>query len=166
LEARDVTPSTSPARPSGIERSNALARATLETYLRFDPETGSMIGMAGADERGLDLEPGLEDRVDAAFTAELASLRAARAGEADAFVAQDLDIMIDALERAVDRNAAERSRLVPYLDCAQVIFEGLRVLLDERNPPARRALAVQRLEAYVGEAASASAWREILSYSL
>ena len=136
-----MTPSTGTPLSPRLERSNAFARKTLETYLAFDPETGSMIGMPGADVRGLDLAPDLEDRVHASFTAALATLRAARQGEGDGFVAQDLDIMIDALERALDRNAAERARLVPYGDRLAVIFEGLRGLLDERNPPARATVA-------------------------
>jgi hypothetical protein len=145
-------PSAAPDR-AWIERSDAIARTTLETYLAFDPETASMIGVPGCDERVLDLAPGLEDRIDAAFSATLATLRAARAGEADRRVAQDLDLMADAFQRALDRVAAERARLVPYGDRLGTIFEGLRVLLDQRNPPARRALARVRLEAYAGRTA-------------
>lgn len=163
-----MTPSTEAADRSWIATSDAIARTTLETYLRFDPETGSMFGIPGCDERVLDLEPNLEDRVLAAFGEHATALRAARAGERDRFVAQDLDLMIDALERASERCAAERARLLPYGDRLNVIFEGLRILLDERNDAARRALALRRLATYAGLApgstpllaAAAARWRE------
>ena len=88
--------------------------------------------------------------MSAAFGAARESMRQARAGERDPFVLHDVDIVIDAIERQLDRIAAERARLVPYGDRMQTIFEGLRVLLDERNPPARRSLAVARLKRYAG----------------
>lgn len=145
-----MTTSTAAPTPAWIARSNALALPVLDTFMRFDPESGSMLGVPGTDERVHDLEAGLEDRMSAAFGAARESMRQARAGESDLFVLQDVDIVIDALERQLDRIAAERARLVPYGDRMQTIFEGLRVLLDERNPPARRALAVERLRRYAG----------------
>jgi len=152
---------TDAAERGWIERSDAIARASLESYLRFDPETGSMFGMPGSDTQVLDLGPDLEDRVQAAFSARAEALRLAQVTEADPFVRQDLDIMIDAIERAVDRVAAERACLVPYGDRLQVIFEGLRVLLDERNDPTRRALALPRLAAYAGLAPGTTPWLEL-----
>ena len=141
---------TAQPTPAWIARSNALALPILDIFMRFAPETGSLLGVPGTDERGLDLEPGLEDRMTAAFTAAHDSMVRARAGESDPFVLQDVDIVIDALARQLDRIRAERSRLVPYGDRVQILFEGLRVLLDGRNPKARRALAVARLERYAG----------------
>lgn len=145
-----MTASTATPSPAWITASNAIALPVLETFMRFDPETGSLLGVPGCDERVLDLEPGIEDRMTQAFTVARDAVVQARAGESDPFVRQDLDIVIDAIERQLDRIAVERARLVPYGDRAQTIFEGLRILLDEQNPPARRALAVARLERYGG----------------
>ena len=144
-----MTPSDVATR-TWIERSDAIARTTLETYFRFDPESGSMFGVPGSDERILDLDPDLEDRVVAAFTVRVESLRTALAAEHDRFVHQDLALMIDALERACERCRVERARLLPYGDRLNLIFEGLRILLDERNDAARRALARGRLALYAG----------------
>ncbi|MEO6461782.1 MAG: DUF885 domain-containing protein [Candidatus Eisenbacteria bacterium] len=156
-----MTTSTATPPPAWIERSNALALPVLDVFMRFDPETGSTLGVPGCDERVLDLEPGLDDRMTAEFGAARDAMRQARTRESDPFVLQDVDIVIDALERQLDRIAAEQARLVPYRDLVQTIFEGLRVLLDERNPPARRALAVARLERYAGTTPGATPLTEL-----
>lgn len=147
---RPDAPATGPARSASIERSNAIAMKALEAHLRFDPETGSMLGLPGSDEAVLDLEPGLEQRMRATLTESRAHLAREREGEGDPFVLQDLDIMLDATDRALERIEVERRLLLPYRDRVEVIFEGLRVLLDERNPPARRARATERLRRYAG----------------
>ena len=163
-----MTPPTQAAERPWVAKSDVIARETLQTYLRFDPESGSLFGLPGSDERVLDLGPDLEDRVLAAFGERMVALRALRADERDRFIAQDLELMIDALERAAERVAAERAILLPYGDRMNVIFEGLRILLDERNDAARRALALRRLAAYAGLAPgttpllelAAARWRE------
>jgi len=147
-----MTTSAAPPTPAWIAKSNALALPVLDVFMRFDPETGSMIGVPGTDERVLDLEPGLEDRMTAAFGAARADLLAAAAAERDRFVLQDVDIVVEAIDRQLDRIEAQRTRLVPYGDVLNILFEGVRVLLDERNPPERRALATTRLERYAGQA--------------
>lgn len=144
-----MTPSDVAAR-AWIERSDAIARTTLETYLRFDPETGSMFGVPGSDERAFDLGPDVANRAITAFTARVEALRTLLAAEPDRFVGQDLELMIDALERASERCRVEQALLLPYGDRMNVIFEGLRILLDERNNAARRALALGRLALYAG----------------
>ena len=145
-----MTTSAAPPTPAWIAQSNALALPVLHAFMQFVPEVGSGLGVPGCDERVLDLGPGIEERMTAAFTKARAALLTAAAAERDPFVLQDVDIVVDAIDRQVDRIAAERTRLVPYSDLLPTIFEGLRGLLDERNPPGRRALAAARLERYAG----------------
>jgi hypothetical protein len=147
---RPDAPVPAAARAASIERSNAIAMKALEAHTRFDPEIGSLFGVPGSDEAVLDLEPGLDERRRAALTECRAGLVREREGESDPFVLQDLDIMLEATDRALERIEVERRLLLPYRDPVEVLFEGLRVLLDERNPPARRGLALERLRRYAG----------------
>jgi uncharacterized protein (DUF885 family) len=71
-------------------------------------------------------------------------------------VREDLDITIDALVRMRRTGALEERLLVPYQDLPRQMFEGLQVLLDKRNPPARQQHALERLRRYAGMAPGAT----------
>ncbi|TMH29628.1 MAG: DUF885 domain-containing protein, partial [Betaproteobacteria bacterium] len=90
------------------------------------------------------------ERADAALGAIAAKLRAARLKEQDARVREDLDILVEAANRERHTAALEQRLLVPYRDLPREIYEGLQVLLDKRNPDARRMHALERLRRYAG----------------
>jgi uncharacterized protein (DUF885 family) len=81
-----------------------------------------------------------------------AKLETRRAAETDALVAQDLAILLrsaDLQRRVIELNA---KMIVPSYDVARTIFAGLKVLLDDQVPAARRVRALARLRAYIGAA--------------
>jgi len=121
-----------------------------ETLGAFYPEWMSEIGVERFDGAVMDRRPGRVKRIDAALATALKRVAAAKDTEKDVRVRADLDLVIDALERIRRTNALEYRLLVPYDDLPRQLFEGLRVLLDERNPEPRRRHAIERLRRYAG----------------
>jgi uncharacterized protein (DUF885 family) len=121
-----------------------------ETLGAFYPEWMSHLGLDRFDPYVIDLKPGRNKRLDAALAASVKRLAGAKDGEGDVRVREDLEIVIDALERMRRTGALEERLLVPYFDVPQHVFQGLRALLDARNPEPRRRSALQRLRRYAG----------------
>ncbi len=139
--------------PAWVERSNADAQVMLKAMAEFRPEFASRIGFSGYDEKVIDLKPGVVERQRAASQAAVAELLKKLAGESDANVKQDLQIMITAAERRIEANKLNEKYLLPYEDIGETIFQGEFALLEDQVAPERRAFALKRLQCYVGLAA-------------
>src|SRR5205807_582527 len=135
---------------SWVERSNRHTAMVFETLGAFYPEWMSHLGLERFDPDVMDLKPGRSKRLDAALAANVKRLAGTKDGEGDARVREDLEIVMDALERRRRTGALEERLLVPYFDVPQHVFRGLRALLDARNPEPRRRAALQRLRRYAG----------------
>ena len=136
--------------PAWVARSNDDAQALLKTIADFRPEFASSIGLAGYDDKVVDLKPGVVERSRAAIKAALAELQKKLSGESDADVKQDLQIMIKATERRIESGVLEEKYMLPYDDIGETIFQGEFALLQDQVAPERRALALKRLQCYVG----------------
>jgi len=136
--------------PRWIAESNAEAQLLLDTYARFYPEFAAEMGVAGLDNRVTDLGPALSERVRAAFTAAARELDDRRATVRDPRVVQDLAILRqDALLRAAIEEANQRY-LLPNFDVGQLIYSGVRGLLNEQVATERQPAAAARLQRYAG----------------
>jgi hypothetical protein len=133
-----------------VARSNANAQPLLKVLADFSPESASGLGLPGYDERVFDLKPGSNERFRAAAAAAKVQLDARRAGEKDARVLQDLDIMIEATQRQIESSAINEKYLLPYVDIGQAIFQGEFGLLQDEVSAKRRAAALVRLKRYTG----------------
>lgn len=133
-----------------VARSNANAQPLLKVLADFSPESASGLGLPGYDERVFDLKPGSNERFRAAAAAAKVQLDARRAGEKDARVLQDLDIMIEAAQRQIESSTINEKYLLPYVDIGQAIFQGEFGLLQDEVPARRRAAALVRLKRYTG----------------
>ena len=138
------------AQPAWVARSNQNTRKVMEEQARFIPEQASANGLAQYDGLAMDLGPQLSERRLASNQAMISELRARLAQEKDANVRQDLDILIGSLERDSKRLQLHQKYLLFWVDAPEVIFGGMRVLLNDQTPPARRAKAVELLQRYVG----------------
>ena len=65
-------------------------------------------------------------------------------------VRQDLEILIDSAKRNLEGNALNERLVVPYFDAPQVVFFGVRGLLDDQVAPERRRRRSSALRKYVG----------------
>ncbi len=86
----------------------------------------------------------------AALTAATAKLEARRGVETDPLVAQDLAILLRSADLQRRVIALPSTTIVPHYDVSRLVFGGLKVLLDDQVPAARRAKALGRLRRYAG----------------
>ncbi|HEX3462568.1 MAG TPA: DUF885 domain-containing protein [Candidatus Elarobacter sp.] len=133
-----------------IARSDELANPVVELFCIAAPEISSQLGLSPADASTTDLREGWRDRLrEAAFRAS-ETLRGARSAENDPRVREDVEIMLRAVDDVVRAVEVYDAHLVQLIDVARIAFIGLRVLLDEQNPPERKQLALTRLRKYAG----------------
>lgn len=138
--------------PAWITRSNTDSQILLDVLARFSPESASQFGVAGYDDKVADLKPGLDQRSRAALVQAKTRLQGLLATEKDANVRQDLQILIKAANDQIEGIDLNARYLLPYNDVGQLVFNGEFVLLQDDVPASRRALALKRLQCYVGEA--------------
>jgi len=143
-------PLAAAADRSWIDASDRNSAIVIEMQGAFHPEFTSELGVDRFDTAVLDLAPENAKRYDAAAGRVLELLSGRRKTEADPKVRQDLDLLIDAVERRRRTGALEYRLLVPYFDLSRHVFQGLQVLLDARNDESRRRNALQRLRRYAG----------------
>jgi hypothetical protein len=139
-----------PAKAAWVAKSDVNARLLLDVQARFGPEMVGQSGVEGFDTAILDLSPGREERLRAAFREIVKTLEARLAAETDPPVRQDLEILIGSAQRTLESEELSTRLSVPYLDAPQVVFFGLRNLLDDQMAPERRKAALVRLRRYVG----------------
>jgi uncharacterized protein (DUF885 family) len=148
--ASQVVSQATPSPASWIARSDASARVLVALDVEFAPERASQLGVEEADERTSDLSAGFRTRRLAALRGAKQELATRRAAETDPLVAQDLDILLRAVDLDVREIELFDRTLVPHWDVARLVFNGMHALLDDQVAPARRLRAVTRLKRYAG----------------
>jgi len=133
-----------------VVRSNQNAQLLLDVLTQFSPEYASFLGISSGDARVADLNPGHVERQRRATRAALEQLHERLKGEKDPAVRQDLEIMIQVSEERLRESELEEMHLLPFIDAAQIVFQGCRSLLDDQVPPERRQAALKRLRRYAG----------------
>jgi hypothetical protein len=139
-----------PASAPWVQRSNENAQVLLQVMARFSPEAAAHFGLPGFDEQIFDLKPGFIEREQAATEEAIGVLRQRLTAETDAPVRQDLEILIRAAEQNIKGTELSLKYEMPYFSVSRVVFQGLRALLDDQIPPARRKAALARLRKYSG----------------
>ena len=138
------------APPAWVARSNEHAKVALEPIARFSPEGAASLGMSGYDEGIFDLKEQFAERAIEASRNALAELQKRLAAEKDPLVRQDLEILVNAVKENIEGAELNRKHQLPYLNMGQVVFGGLRALLDDQVAESRRSAAVVRLRKYAG----------------
>jgi hypothetical protein len=150
LAALLVAANLAAAAPAWVAKSDAYAQPVLQDAGKFQPENASSLGSEEFDTAVADFRPRDYERELADTEKRLASLRRQRAAEQDPKVRQDLDILIDSREKKIASMKLERQYLLNYVNVAELMYNGLQVLLDPRNKPERQKTALVRLKRYVG----------------
>ena len=135
---------------SWIKTSDGYTRQLLEVQLKHRPEGGSAQGLAQFDP--LVSTPTLADeRAERKeLEALLTKLKAAEASETDKNVQEDLTILRKAFELQFRNQDYNEQHDVPFINASQLVFGGLRTLLEDQVPAERRPAAVLRLRKYAG----------------
>jgi hypothetical protein len=137
-------------RAAWMDRSDENAHVLLDVMAEFQPEQASALGIELADERALAIGESVDSQQIAALTAATAKLEARRGVETDPLVAQDLAILLRSADLQRRVIALPSTTIVPHYDVSRLVFGGLKVLLDDQVPAARRAKALGRLRRYAG----------------
>ncbi|MBV8370554.1 MAG: DUF885 domain-containing protein [Candidatus Eremiobacteraeota bacterium] len=133
-----------------IARSDRLAEPVVALYALAAPEASSQLGLSPADTATTDLSEGWRERLHAAAAHAETALRAAESSETEPRVREDVAILLHAVDDVTRMLAVYDAHLVQLVDVARTAFVGIRVLLDEQNPPERKRLALRRLRRYAG----------------
>jgi uncharacterized protein (DUF885 family) len=149
LIAAGVRAQDKPA-PSWISTSNDFTKQLVKVENKHDPENGSRQGLSEYDE--LVSQPTLADEDQERKEREevLARLKATLPQQKQKEVAQDLEIIIRRVELNFRMQDYQRAHDVPFTNASSLVFGGVRMLLDEQTPAARRPAAVTRLRRYAG----------------
>jgi uncharacterized protein (DUF885 family) len=142
--------------------SNRYADELIQVAFRHHPEAGSAQGLSQFDSKASQPTLADEEKERQETEAVLARLKSAASEEQQKDVAEDLRIMIRRVELNFKRQNFERAHEVPFVNASGSVFGGLRLLLDEQTPAARRPSAVVRLREYAGMEPGYVALTEIL----
>jgi len=147
---------------SWIEQSNAYTHMLLDVHLAHAPEEGSQQGLAKFDSQISN--PTLADQLAERRELEsvLAKITAARTTEGNNHVKEDLEILRKAFDLQFREEDFALQREVPFDNASEVIFQGLRVLLDDQVAQERRPAAITRLRKYAGTEAGYKPFTDIL----
>jgi uncharacterized protein (DUF885 family) len=139
-----------PASPSWIANSNQFTNRLLEIEMKHHPELGSEQGLSQYDIQVSQPTLADEDQERQEKVGMLRQLKTAMAEQKQKQVKQDLEIMIIKISLEFREQDFQRAHKVPFLNASAEVFQGLRILLDEQTPSARRGAAVRRIRAYAG----------------
>lgn len=156
-QATPAAKAATPAAPAWVARSNEHARVLLMAQAPFQPEQLSFFGVPGFDDQVFDFGPRYAERFREATAKARDELRARLAAEKDPNVRQDLEILIQAATDAIEASEVGQRMTRPWVDVGQTVFQGLTGLLSDQTPPERRAMALKRLQRYVGQAEGSTA---------
>ena len=134
-----------------VEASNRHTAVVLETQARFAPENASDNGLSQYDGLAMDFGPDITTRYVAALNEARAKLQLRLAAEKDERIAQDVQILIKAVDQEIAGAQLDAKYTLPWVDVPQMVFGSMQGLLQEQRPAARRARALERLQRYVGQ---------------
>jgi uncharacterized protein (DUF885 family) len=118
--------------------------------MKHHPEMGSNQGLSEFDTGVSQPTLADENQERQETAAVLATFKSAVGQQKQKEVAQDLEIVIRAIELEFRELDFSRAHKVEFLNASQEVFRGLRILLDEQTPTERRAAAVVRIRKYAG----------------
>lgn len=133
-----------------IKHSNEYAQILLKVQAKYGPEFAGQAGVAGLDDQITQFPASRREQQKSDGRAAIAALEKALATEKDPLVTQDLNIMIKAAKQALHGQELGEKYDMPYFNLPQLIFAGLRALLDDQVPAERRQFALVRLRKYAG----------------
>ncbi|HET7650257.1 MAG TPA: DUF885 domain-containing protein [Gammaproteobacteria bacterium] len=144
-------PVQAPAQPPAwVAESNQNAQIVLKTFAEFAPEQAGQLGVDGLDEQASSLTPDIVARLDKAFDQDIGELNARLAKTTQPQVKQDIEILIDAVKNAKADTDLQHQYMLNYTNVPQLVFFGIRALMNPQVPAQRQQAVVKRMEAYAG----------------
>jgi Bacterial protein of unknown function (DUF885) len=149
-KSSDSKPGDSKPAQQWIEESNRYTQMLLDVVIRHSPEYASSQGLAQYDAqiRSPTLADELAERAER--DAVIEKIKAQLPQEKERNVAEDLQILIHAIDLEDRKQDFGIRREVPFINASEIVFQGLRTLLDGQVTAERRPAAVLRLRKYAG----------------
>jgi hypothetical protein len=143
-------PAKTPPGQQWIAASNHYTQMLLDVQIRHSPEYGSSQGLSQYDPMisSPTLANELAERSER--DAVVGKIKTQLPQEKDLNVAEDLQILIRAMDLQDREQDFDLRREVPFNNASQDIYQGLRTLLDDQVAAERRPAAVARLRKYAG----------------
>ena len=137
-------------QPAWIARSNQNTQILIDVDAKYSPEDASEEGLRSVDDQITVLSPERHAQLRADFVKTRDQLQTKLAAEKDPLVRQDLEILIQSVDRDIRNNDAVYATFLPYTDIGRTIYSGIKGLLDDQTAADRRPSAVTRLKKYTG----------------
>jgi Bacterial protein of unknown function (DUF885) len=145
-----------------IATSDGYTQQVLAVQLKHSPENGSAEGLVQFDEQ-ISHPTLADDKVQRhELEGVLEKLKAAETTETDQNVGQDLAILCKALDLQFRTEDYNENHDVDFLNASEMVFGGLKTLLDEQVAAERRPAAVVRLRKYAGLEPGYTPFTEVL----
>jgi uncharacterized protein (DUF885 family) len=151
-----------PSEQGWVAISNQYANMLIAVSFKFHPEFASTQGLSQFDDKVSQPTLANEDAERKETDAVLEKLKAASLEKQQKDVAEDLQIMMRRVDLNFRREDYQRAHEVPYFNASQLVFGGVRILLDEQTPNERRPAAVVRIREYAGLEPGYTSLTEIL----
>jgi uncharacterized protein (DUF885 family) len=135
---------------SWVAVSNRYTHMLLDVGMKHHPESGSDEGLAEFDNKVGQPTLADEDAQRKETEAVVAQLKSALDQHPQPEVAQDLQIMLRAIDLGFRQQDYNRAHEVPFYNASAGVFYGLHTLLDEQTPDSRRPAALIRIREYAG----------------
>ena len=156
LSATGQTPSAptsavpAAAEPAWVVRSNQHTQMLLDVQLKHSPEGGSAQGIVSYDPLITDATRADEIVQRKELEDILLKLKTIEAKEKSQEVREDIEILQKTFNLQFRQDDYQLAHKVQFLDASQLVFGGLRTLLDDQVAADRRPAAVVRLRKYAG----------------
>ena len=131
LYAQETAPA--PATPAWLETSNAFTQRVIEMQAEFSPTSASSSGYDQYDGLVDDMSLDRDERYVAASRTLVAEFEAAKASETNAFVRQDLQILIDSLQRDTRGTELGNRLTLDFAQVPQSMFDTIGQLLSDQT---------------------------------
>ncbi len=139
-----------PATPSWVETSNAYTQRVIAMQGEFFPTGASSLGYEQYDGLVNDMSLDRDERYVARARALIADFETAKANETDVFVRQDLQILIDSLQRDIRGIELGNRLTLEFAQVPQSMFGAIGQLLSEQTAENRRPKALELLQRFTG----------------
>jgi hypothetical protein len=138
------------ATPSWVETSNAYTQKVIAMQAEFFPTGASSSGYEQYDGLVNDMSLDRDERYVATAQALINEFEAAKASEANAFVQQDLQILMDSLKMDIAGIELGKRFTLEFAQVPQGVFGNIGQLLSDQTAEGRRPKALELLQRSTG----------------
>lgn len=145
-----ATPPNDESKKPWVVRSNQFTQLLVDIAIRHSPESASSEGLREYDEKIAQPTEADSEQSIAETRAALTKFQVQLASEKDKSIAQDLQILIHAMDLQIREHTFSESHKVPFINANESVFFSIRTLLDDQVAADRRPAAIVRLRKYAG----------------